>query len=107
MLDSLGKYARDWWSTDVVPGIAVHDMKRNNPLPYRLHLRFGVRYMLIEAGWHITVGGDTGGHGAGITRSISEIHLPQLIEYARLRNIGVWIGVDRKPLDAQMDKAPL
>jgi hypothetical protein len=80
---------------------------RNNPLPYRLHLRIGARYMLIESGWYITVSGDTGGPGARITRSISEIHLPQLIEYARLRNIGVWVGVDRKPLDAQMDKAPL
>jgi alpha-glucosidase len=101
-----GKYAWDWWSGDVVSGVAVHDM--NNATIQRFidfAAGIGLPYMLIDAGWYVTVGGDMGGPGADVTRSIPEIHLPELIEYARQRNIGVWVWVDWKPLNAQMDKA--
>lgn len=101
-----GKYAWDWWSGGVVSGVAVDGM--NNATIRRFidfAARIGLQYMLIDAGWYVTIGGDMGGPGADVTRSIPEISLPELIEYARQRNIGVWVWVDWKPFNAQMDKA--
>jgi alpha-glucosidase len=101
-----GKYAWDWWSADIVSGVAQPGM--NNATMERfidfaaeLHLQ----YMVIDAGWYVTVGDHMGGPGADVTRSIPEIHLPALIEYADRRNVGLFVWAHWKALDAQMDKA--
>ena len=99
-----GKYAWDWWSGSVVAGVAPPGM---NDAVIKRFIDFaadnGLQYMLIDAGWYVA--GD-GGDGAGdVTQSIPAIHLPALVDYGRRRNIGLFVWVHWKALDAQMDKA--
>ena len=59
--------------------------------------------MLIDAGWHVSADGD---ESAGdVTVSIPAIDLPALVDYGRRRNVGLFVWVHWRALDAQMDKA--
>ena len=101
-----GKYAWDWWSGDSVSGVAHPGM--NNPTIERFidfAAETGLRYMIIDAGWYVTVADHMGGPGADVTRSIPEIDLPALIDYANRRHVGLFVWVHWKALGAQMDKA--
>ncbi len=96
-----GKYAWNWWS-----GAGERGM---NDAAMRRYIDFaaatGLQYMMIDAGWYATAGGGEGGPAADVTRSIAEIHLPALVEYGRRRNIGLFVWVHWKALDARMDRA--
>lgn len=101
-----GKYTWDWWSGDVVSGVAQPGM--NNPtierfIDFAAEIHLG--YMIIDAGWYVTVGGHMGGPGADVLRSIPQIDLPALIKYANHRGVGLFVWVHWKALNAQMDEA--
>jgi alpha-glucosidase len=91
-----GKYAWDWWSGGAVTGVEPPGM---NDAVIKRFIDFaaetGLQYMLIDAGWYA---GD-------VTRSIPAIDLPALVDYGRRRNIGLFVWVHWKALDAQMAKA--
>jgi alpha-glucosidase len=67
-----------------------------------LHLE----YMLIDDGWYHGSSGDGQYHtDADILRAIPQIDLPGLIEYARKRDVGIWLWAHWRALDAHMDEA--
>lgn len=91
-----GKYAWDWWSGGVVTGVeppGMNDAVIEDFIDFAAET--GLQYMLIDAGWYV---GD-------VTRCIPAIHLPALVDYGRRRNIGLFVWVHWKALDAQMDEA--
>src|SRR5262249_12143334 len=94
-----GKYAWDWWS----------DQSGMNDAAIRGLIDFaaetGLEYMLIDAGWYVAPAGDVGAATADVTRSIADIHLPSLVEYARRRGVGLLVWTHWRPLEARMDQA--
>jgi len=101
-----GKYAWDWWSGEIVAGITSRGM--NDATIERFidfAARLGLPYMLIDAGWYVTADGHMGGPGADVLRSIPEIHLPALVEYARQRHVGLWLWTHWKALQPRIDEA--
>jgi alpha-glucosidase len=101
-----GKYAWDWWSGGIVSGVAhpgMNDATIERFIDFAAQL--GLPYMLIDAGWYVTVGGHMSGPGADVLRSIPEIHLPALIEYARQRHVGLWLWTAWKALQPKIDEA--
>lgn len=101
-----GKYAWDWWSGGIVSGVAhpgMNDATIERFIDFAAEL--GLPYVLIDAGWYVTVDGDMGGPRADVLRSIPEIHLPSLVEYARQRHVGLWLWAHWKALLPKIDEA--
>lgn len=102
-----GKAAWDWWNGPSISGVAKPGM---NAETIKRYIDFaaanGLDYMLIDEGWHAGAGG--GGAvqpGVDVTRPIPELDLPGLVAYAKERKVGLWLWLNWKALDAQMDEA--
>lgn len=101
-----GKYAWDWWSGGVVSGAApagMTDTVIKRFIDFAAVAR--LRYMLIDAGWYVAPDGDVGSPAADVTRSIPDLHLPELVAYGRRRNVGLLVWAHWRPLAARMDAA--
>ncbi|PSJ37063.1 glycoside hydrolase family 97 protein [Allosphingosinicella deserti] len=102
-----GKSAWDWWNGPTLAGVQTAG---TNDETVKRFIDFaaasGLEYMLIDEGWYMGAGG--GGlvrPGVDVTRSIPEINLPELVDYGRKRGVGLWLWLNWKALDAQMDEA--
>ncbi|TFI59858.1 glycoside hydrolase family 97 protein [Sphingomonas parva] len=102
-----GKSAWDWWNGPTIAGVKTAG---TNDETVKRFIDFaaesGLQYMLIDEGWYMGAGG--GGvvrPGVDVTRSIPEIDLPELVEYGGKRGVGLWLWLNWKALDAQMDEA--
>jgi len=95
-----GKAAWGWWSGLLAPDVpdAGHNMAT-----YRRYIdfaaRFGLPYYVIDEGWAPKVG-DT---PADVMRGAPGIDIPELVRYARARNVRIWLWTDWKSLDGRMD----
>jgi alpha-glucosidase len=94
-----GKYAWNWWSG----ALGVTDAAIRHFIDFAAEA--GLQYMLIDAGWYVSAPGDEGGPTADITRSLPDLHLPALVEYAGRRSIGLLVWLHWQALDRQMDRA--
>jgi alpha-glucosidase len=102
-----GRAAWDWWSGPVAAGVKQVGMN-NETMRYYIDFasEFGLEYMLIDAGWYTPVAwGPNADLKADITKTVAAIDLPGLVEYARSRNVGVWVWLNWVPANDQMDKA--
>ena len=102
-----GKSAWDWWNGPTLGGKAYVPL---NTATYKSFIDFAagakLDYMMIDEGWYVGAGGGgTVRPGVDVTRSIDAIDLPQLVEHGRKRNVGLWLWLNWKALDAQMDEA--
>ncbi|MFL6275328.1 MAG: glycoside hydrolase family 97 protein [Blastocatellia bacterium] len=102
-----GKAAWDWWSGPVAQGVKQVGMN-NETMKYYIDFasEFGLEYMLIDAGWYTPVAwGPNADLKADITKTVPAINLPELVEYARSRGVGVWVWLNWVPANNQMDTA--
>lgn len=101
-----GKCAWDWWCGGVPSGIEPGGMTDTTITRFiDFAAEFGLPYMMIDAGWYVSPNDDVADPAADVTRSIPEIDLPKLVDYARQRNIGLLVWAHWKPFNAQMDAA--
>ena len=102
-----GKSAWDWWNGPTLAG--VQNAGPNDETIKRFidfASKAGLEYMMVDEGWYLGAGGGgTVRPGVDITRSVPGLNLPELVEYGRRRNVGLWLWLHWKPLDAQMDEA--
>ena len=104
-----GRTAWDWWSDQVVDANADFKKGMNNETMQH-YIDFagemGLEYMLVDAGWYSPrpFGEDTD-FTAKITKSIPEIDLPMLIDYARKKDVGIWVWAHWRLVNEQMDEA--
>lgn len=103
-----GRSAWDWWNGGVIEG--VPGGSGMNTATFERYIDFaaenGLEYVTIDEGWHMGAGG--GGivrPGVDVTRAIPEIDLPHLIAYGRERGVGLFLWLNWRALDAQMDEA--
>jgi alpha-glucosidase len=104
-----GKTAWDWWSgdeaTDVsfTPGMNTATMKH--------YIDFasasGFPYMLIDAGWAMPDPNlpPKGPHQGNITRAQPNIDMPELVRYAKEKNVKLWLWAYWTSVDKYMDQA--
>jgi alpha-glucosidase len=102
-----GKSAWDWWNGPTLAGVKTAG---TNTETIKGFIDFaasaGLEYMLIDEGWYLGAGG--GGvvrPGVDITRPIPEVDMPELVRYARSKGVGLWLWLNWKALDAQIDEA--
>ena len=93
-----GKTAWDWWNGGQAKGVA-RPGKNNATMKY--YIDFSARnefeYMLIDAGWAgpcakpAPVRTCIPGGALLTTRSIPDLDMPMLVEYAKSKNVRIWL----------------
>jgi alpha-glucosidase len=97
----------DWWSGPNLPGFAgvgLNDAtyKQFIDLAQKMHLP----YMLIDEGWAKNGKGD--GYmlpDVDVTQTNPDVHLPELVAYAKERGVGLWLWLHWQSIDRQMEPA--
>jgi len=105
-----GKTPWDWWNGSQAKGVA-HPGKNNDTMKYYIDFaaRNKLEYMLIDAGWAAPlppVAGRTGyGRPTDLTKSIAAIDIPMLVEYAKSKNVRLWLWAHFRDMYTEMDDA--
>ncbi len=106
-----GKTPWDWWNGSQAKGVA-HPGKNNETMKY--YIDFAARnkfeYMLIDAGWAAGFPAMPGQAAqsrrrADLTKSIAAIDMPMLVEYAKSKNVRLWLWAHFRDMYDQMDDA--
>jgi len=98
-----GKSAWDWWNGWAVdvPGAGI------NTATYQAYIDFSksmnLDYILIDEGWY--KGSSEGARPADVTVPIAAMDVPGLVRYGADRHVGVWVWLQWKQLQRQLDSA--
>ena len=98
-----GKVSWDWWSDRVVEGRTFKGGMNTATMKYYIDFasELGLEYMLIDAEWY----GKHDTPDEDITTTIAEIDLPEILQHARKKNVGIWLWLNWQCVRDQMDKA--
>jgi alpha-glucosidase len=104
-----GKTSWDWWSGDYAENV---DFKPGmNTATMKHYIDFssasGFPYMLIDAGWALAnrKSPDDYAAVADITKVDPNIDMPELLRYAKQKNVKVWLWSHWTSVDKYMDQA--
>jgi alpha-glucosidase len=105
-----GKSAWDWWSGDTATGVNFTPGMNTETLKHYIEFASdsGFPYMLIDAGWaKSTPGAKPGDYAdpADITQFNSKVDLPELLRYAKEKNVRIWLWSHWTSIDKYMDQA--
>lgn len=109
-----GKTAWDWWNGSRAKGVARAGMNNET---MKVYIDFAARnkleYMLIDAGWSARtatppppgVSGFSRRGRMNLTQTIAAIDMPMLVEYAKAKNVRLWLWAHFRDMYDQMDTA--
>jgi alpha-glucosidase len=105
-----GKSAWDWWSGDYATGVSFTPGMNTATLKHYIDFASdsGFPYMLIDAGWALPTPGAKPADYADpsdITRFNSNVDIPELLKYAREKNVRIWLWAHWTSVDKYMDQA--
>jgi alpha-glucosidase len=104
-----GRSAWDWWSGSVALNVNFQPGMNTATMKYYIDFAASAKfeYMLIDAGWSGRGGAPGGGGGAGgdVTTTNPNINMPELVEYARSKNVRLWLWAHWTAIDRQMNDA--
>jgi alpha-glucosidase len=90
-----GKSSWDWWSGSLGPD-GKHAYTTENMKYYVDFAAIsGFEYMLVDAGWS----------DRDITKINGKVDVPELVNYARTKNVKIWIWLHYGSVDAQLEEA--
>lgn len=105
-----GKTAWDWWNGDqVVLGKGATATKSGkNTDTYKAYIDFaatlGLEYILIDEGWY-KGSSEMAKVGSDLLKPVPDMDMPAIINYAKSKKVGVWVWLQWKQLDWQMEEA--
>jgi len=93
-----GKVAWDWWNDWNISHV---DFRAGiNTATYKYYADFAslnhIEYILLDEGWS---------NNRDIMEIVPEIDLQQIIDYAKQKDVGVWLWMGSYPLDQKMEEA--
>jgi alpha-glucosidase len=101
-----GKASWDWWSGPAADGVNFKVGSNTNTAKYYIDFsaKAGFEYFMFDAGWaaHGTGPNDS---GADITQTRPDVNMPEIIAYAKSKNVKVWLWSHWTDIDRQMDEA--
>jgi alpha-glucosidase len=105
-----GKSAWDWWSGEAAPSVTFKTGMNTATMKHYIDFASasGFPYMLIDAGWAVAPGRsgpDDYSRLADITRVTPEIDMPELLRYAKEKNVKIWLWSHWTSVDKYMDQA--
>jgi alpha-glucosidase len=105
-----GKSAWDWWSGEAAPSVTFKTGMNTATMKHYIDFASasGFPYMLIDAGWALAP--DRKGPAdyaapADITRVNPEVDMPELLRYAKEKNVRLWLWSHWTSVDKYMDQA--
>ncbi|MBI3280046.1 MAG: glycoside hydrolase family 97 protein [Acidobacteria bacterium] len=100
-----GKTAWDWWSGSVARNVSFQPGMNTDTMKHYIDFaaRNGIEYMLIDAGW-ARRGGGPNDSGSDLTQTNPNINMPELLDFARTRKVGLWLWAHWTDIDRQMDE---
>jgi alpha-glucosidase len=104
-----GKSAWDWWSGDAAPSLSVKPGVTTEIMKHYIDFASasGFSYMLIDAGWEAKDPSASGAEPrlADITHVSPNIDMPELLRYAKEKNVKLWLWAHWTSVDAHLDQA--
>jgi alpha-glucosidase len=104
-----GKSAWDWWSGDAAPSLTVKPGVTTEIMKHYIDFASasGFPYMLIDAGWEARDPNPPPDRPrqADITHVSPNIDMPELLRYAKEKNVKLWLWAHWTSVDAYMDQA--
>ena len=101
-----GKTAWDWWSGSVARNVSFKPGMNTATMKHYIDFaaRNGIEYMLVDAGW-AKRGGGPNDSGSDLTQTNPEINMPELLDHAKTKKVGLWLWAHWTDIDRQMDEA--
>lgn len=104
-----GKSAWDWWSGDAAPSVSFKTGVNTDTIKHYIDFASasGLPYMLIDAGWEAKDAANPGGASrlADITHTSPDIDMPELLRYAKQKNVKLWLWAHWTSVDKYMEQA--
>jgi alpha-glucosidase len=105
-----GKSAWDWWSGQAAPSVSFKTGMNTATMKHYIDFASasGFRYMLIDAGWALAAarsGPEDYSAMADIRKVTPEIDMPELLRYAKEKNVRIWLWSHWTSIDMYMDEA--
>lgn len=107
-----GKSAWDWWSGEAAPSMVAAGVKPGMNTPTMKHYidfasASGFPYMLIDAGWALAnrKGPQDYAAVADITKIDPAIDMPELLRYAKQKDVRIWLWSHWTSVDKYMEQA--
>jgi alpha-glucosidase len=104
-----GKSAWDWWSGEAAPSVSFKPGMNTATMKHYIDFASasGFPYMLIDAGWALAnrKSPDDYAAVADITHVTPEIDMPELLRYAKEKNVRIWLWSHWTSVDKYMDQA--
>ena len=105
-----GKSAWDWWSGEAAPSVSFKTGMNTATMKHYIDFASasGFPYMLIDAGWALAPdrnGPEDYSQLADITQVTPEIDMPELLRYAKEKNVKLWLWAHWTSVDKYMDQA--
>jgi alpha-glucosidase len=104
-----GKSAWDWWSGEAAPSVSFKPGMNTATMKHYIDFASasGFPYMLIDAGWALANRKGPGDYAAvaDITRVTPEIDMPELLRYAKEKDVRLWLWSHWTSVDKYMNQA--
>lgn len=107
-----GKASWDWWSGPAADGVNFKLGSNTETAKHYIDFaaKVGFEYFMFDAGWaaHRTGPNNSGGDitpGADITQTQPDVNMPEILAYAKSKNVKVWLWSHWTDIDRQMDQA--
>lgn len=101
-----GKASWDWWSGPAADGVSFKIGSNTETAKHYIDFsaKAGFEYFMFDAGWaaHGTGPNDS---GADITATRQDVNMPEILAYAKSKNVRVWLWSHWTDIDRQMDQA--
>ena len=104
-----GKSAWDWWSGDAAPSVSFKPGMNTATMKHYIDFASasGFPYMLIDAGWEAEGPNPPPGESnlADITHVQPNIDMPELLRYAKEKNVKIWLWAQWTSVNQYMNQA--
>src|SRR4051794_12506192 len=104
-----GKSAWDWWSGQAAPSVSFKTGMNTATMKHYIDFASasGFPYMLIDAGWALADRNGPQDYSAlaDITKITPEIDMPELLRYAKEKNVRIWVWSHWSSVDKYMNEA--
>ncbi len=104
-----GKSAWDWWSGEAAPSVSFKTGMNTATMKHYIDFASasGFPYMLIDAGWALAnrKGPQDYAAVADITKIDPQVDMPELLRYAKEKNVRIWLWSHWTSVDKYMEQA--
>jgi alpha-glucosidase len=102
-----GKAAWDWWSGPFDENVSFRPGKNTATAKHYVDFaaQAGFEYFMLDGGWAARIAGGANDSGSDITKATAAIDMQELLDYAKSKNVKIWLWSHWTDIDRQIDEA--